>query len=92
MEPLMGDEITVKESRDSIQHEHHQALEEALQLHHHRPLETAQVDLFTVLRPSRVELEAQFHFVKKNSDGKLVVAQKSDRPEFGREILVGLDI
>ncbi|KAE9405107.1 hypothetical protein BT96DRAFT_357565 [Gymnopus androsaceus JB14] len=79
----------VKRSRDNIQHNHHHALEDALHLHHNQKLETFQVDLFRSLGG---ELEVQFHFVKDNSEGKLVVAQKMDRPDFGMDALVSLDV
>ena len=84
----------IKRSRDKIQHNHHRALEDALHLHHNQKLETFQVDLFRSLGQSPLsmgelqsELEVQFHFVKDISEGKLVVAQKMDRPEFGMDAL-----
>lgn len=70
---------------------HRHTLAEALCTHNHHTLQTVQADVFVGIEHESVMLEVQFHFVR-GSEGKLVAAQKSDRPEFWMKRLVSFDI
>lgn len=66
---------------------HRQTLAEALRIHDHHTLRTAQVDVFMKEDIFTFILKVQFQFVR-GSEGTLVAAQKSDRPEFRKRRLV----
>lgn len=69
---------------------HRDTLDEALCTHNHHALQTAQVDVFMYAQ-HEIELGMQFYLVR-GSEGTLVAAQKSDRPEFRMQRLVSFNV